>query len=129
MGELERDRAADGLPDQVRPLDPEMIHEMPQVMGEPAERPRIAGRRNRRSAEAARVDANDAIVSGEQRDPAVPEPRALGIAVMEDDRLGRRPWIGEVVVLVVHDEVTGKRGGRHQWTTATVRSRRAWSGP
>src|SRR5262245_51155979 len=114
MGELERDRAADGLADQVGPIDPEMIHEVSEIIGEAAERPGIAGGRNRGSAEATRVDADGGERAGEPRPAAVPEPRALGVAVMEDYGLGRRPRIGKVVVLVVHDQVAGKLRGRHR---------------
>src|SRR2546427_11042257 len=114
VGELERDRAPDGLADQVRLVDAEMLHEMDEIRRESLQRPGIAGRGNRGSPEASSIDADDPVISGEQRDPAVPELRALGVAVMQDDGFCRRPRIGEIVVVVVHEQIAGKPRCRHR---------------
>ena len=93
LGELERDRAPDGLADQVRLVDAEGIHEMDEIRRESLQRPGIAGWGNRGSPEASGIDADDPVLSREQRDPSVPELRALGVAVMQDDSLCRRPRV------------------------------------
>jgi hypothetical protein len=113
IGELQRDGAADRLADQVRLGDLEVIHEVDQVGREALERPRVAGWRHGRPAEASGIETDHPELAGEQRHPRVPEARVLGVAVMQDDGLRRRPGIGEAVVLVVHDQISGQARRRH----------------
>src|SRR3989442_140353 len=97
----------------MRLVNPEVIHEVDEVGREPLERPGVAGRGHRGSAEASRVQADHAKLARQQRNPRVPEPRILRVPVMQDDRVRRRPRIGEIVVLVVHTQLTGQLGDRH----------------
>src|SRR5262245_5884075 len=48
------------------------------------------------------------------RHPAVPELRALAVAVMHHHRLGLRPRVGEIVDLVVHLEIGANFRKRHR---------------
>lgn len=48
------------------------------------------------------IERNDTIVPCKQRYPCIPKPMVLEVARMQNHRLVLPPWIGEIVVFVVH---------------------------
>jgi hypothetical protein len=88
-GELERDLAAEGVADEGRGLDPQVVEEGCEVVD-------VGKRtaRKRRLAVAAEVVADDEMAVGERGDLPVPEPPVAYRGVEEDDG---RPFSARVV--------------------------------
>jgi hypothetical protein len=80
QGKVDRDAAAEGVRDQARFRDPEVVEERAEVV-DVGEGPA----RERRLAVAAQVEADDEVALGERLDLVVPEAPVAYARVQEDD--------------------------------------------
>ena len=116
ISELQGDGAADGFANQMHSVQRQVIQQVAEVGGEPLQRPVVARRRHGGAAKPARVQPDDPVLPGQQRRPGIPEPSALGVAVMQHDGFHPRrvaPRVGKVVVVIVHFQIAGERRNRH----------------
>ena len=92
-------------------VDAERVRERQEIVDDALDRPAVVERHRRRPAEAAHVGPHDPEAPGHQRHPGVPCLAALGIAVQQQQRLGRCARNPRSLVAIVHLEVGRDAGG------------------
>ena len=111
--EAHGERGGDLGPDEVEALDPEVVHQTDQVLGQPVRRPGMAERHGGRAAEAAHVGPARPEAPRHVRHPGVPGLAALGVAVQQH-RFWLGPRVREALVAVEQARV-GRQAELRHW--------------